>query len=69
MWRQGAVSIDLCLTAGLVGGQTPKESEHPCAPVHTFPASPTTPLDAEGQGSREVKSMEGLGSPPSSATY
>lgn len=69
MWRQGAVSIDLCLTPGSVGGQTPKESEHPRAPVHAFPAFPTSPLAAEGQESREVKSMEGLGSPPSSATY
>lgn len=67
MQRQGAVNIDLCLTPHLVGGQTPKRSEHaphPHPPLRTIPASPH--LTPAGQGNREVKSMDVPGSSPSS---
>lgn len=67
MWRQGAVNIDLCLTPDLVGEQTPKESEHPCAPSAHLPSLPSiSPQLQRGRATEELKAWISLGSDSSS---
>lgn len=55
MWRQGAVSTGLRLTPGSVGGQTPKESEHPHAPVPASQLPLYLPWLQSGRGAERLK--------------